>query len=178
MTNPLDEVGWCRLGSQTKQMTRRDCNAVNGEFFEEDPGGPCVVATASKGFESDSDLEFLRKVRGKIVSRSKRGDDLWLRYSPEYYRLAIPIVLAMSRDETLRTMMRTFVVEPLVAFLRVVGAHAAGDASSPEDDGLEFALSRFYDGLVELGADDGKELAQAVLEALSSEVDSSPQRQD
>lgn len=168
--DPLSETGWCRLGSNTQPSTRRECNEVGGEFFEEEPGGICIVVTTST-YDGDPALSFLRGLRKSLVTSDKTAANLWERYSPKYYKMSGPIVRLMLRDRTVRRMMRTVVVSPAVLGLRAMSLELAGR-------GDEAVLEEVRRGILELrnniafisdGVDvEQEQLTKSVLDSLAS----------
>ena len=163
----MSEQGYCQVASQTVRATRAECEEIGGNWTEDDPHD-CVVATAAVGSADDLDIIYLRTLRDRIVERDSTAADMWRRYSPTYYRMAVPVVAQMQADPVLRRLIGAFVVEPALQALRTMAIHLdpASDDAQVRDTVRE-GIVRFKAKLSSLDEEGGDGLAASVLATLA-----------
>ena len=96
--------------------------AVNVDFDLTVKGGgggpfppflPCFVATAAYGTETAEEIDVLREFRDVVLLPSKLGAAfVWL-----YYEVSPPVAEVIARSEFLRTVLRSGLIDPVVAVL-------------------------------------------------------------
>jgi hypothetical protein len=74
------------------------------------PKFKCFIATAAYGTESAAEIDTLRAFRDEVLLESSLGSQLveW------YYQTSPPVADFISDHEGLRTLVREFLVDPIV----------------------------------------------------------------
>lgn len=87
--------------------------------FEEDPWRPagCFIATAAYGTPSAGEIDVLREFRDTVLLESAAGS----RFVTWYYQTSPPIAEFLAGNEFLRTLVREFLVDPVVWLVEATG---------------------------------------------------------
>jgi len=74
----------------------------------------CFIATAAYGTDTAEELDVLREFRDEVLLQSWLGE--W--FVNTYYEYSPPVADFISRNDTLRTLVRELLVDPIVALLK------------------------------------------------------------
>jgi hypothetical protein len=103
----LVETGW--TGGEDVRFDEIGFNA---------PAGGCFIATAAYGTDTAQQLDTLRAFRDQVLLK----DPLGARFVSLYYRVSPPIADFISEHNTLRTVVREALIDPVVSLTRVTQA--------------------------------------------------------
>jgi hypothetical protein len=112
-----------------KAQLRYDSTVIEGttrQFTTEAPstpepepsGGYCFIATAAYGTPTAEQLDVLREFRDAVLLESTVGS----RFVTLYYQLSPPVADFIARSDTLRTLVRELLVDPIVWIVEVTGS--------------------------------------------------------
>jgi len=73
----------------------------------------CFIATAAYGTDTTEEIQILREFRDNALLNNKLGAE----FVSLYYQFSPPIAEYISRHEVLRTIVREFIVDPVVAIV-------------------------------------------------------------
>lgn len=107
------------------------------KFNNPQPKSGCFVVTASYGSDSEGRVQRLREVRDRFLGSSPLSVVLTHEAYREYYRYSQQIAAAMLVYPTLRSAIRAYFVEPMLAFCELLEAHLRFS-----DESLRTALER------------------------------------
>lgn len=79
----------------------------------------CFIASAAYGTPLADEVDFLRRFRDDVLTRTRGGYDFFSRFHDQYYRFSPAITAGMNADPELAALMRQGIVEPLVHWLEV-----------------------------------------------------------
>jgi hypothetical protein len=77
----------------------------------------CFIATAAYGTPTAEQIDVLREFRDVVLLKSKMGSQ----FIALYYRLSPPLAEFISGNEVLRTLVREFLVDPIVWLVEATG---------------------------------------------------------
>ena len=75
----------------------------------------CFIATAAYGTETAEELDVLRAFRDQVLLKNPIGS----RFVDLYYEVSPPAADFISEHNTLRTVVRELVIDPIVSIARV-----------------------------------------------------------
>ena len=110
-----------------KAQLKYDDTTIEGttrQFTTEAPstpepsGGYCFIATAAYGTPSAEQIDVLREFRDLVLLESAVGSQ----FVTMYYQLSPPIADFIARSDTLRTLVREFLIDPVVWIVEDTGA--------------------------------------------------------
>jgi hypothetical protein len=78
---------------------------------------PCFIATAAYGTSTAEQIDVLREFRDVVLLQNSAGSA----FVALYYQLSPPIARFISGNEFLRTLVREFLVDPLVWIIEATG---------------------------------------------------------
>jgi len=84
---------------------------VERDLFGDQGGAICFIATAAYGTSSAVQIDVLRGFRDEVLMQSEAGRDL----VGFYYAASPPVADFIARHETLRTVVREAIIDPIVA---------------------------------------------------------------
>jgi hypothetical protein len=96
----------------TRQFTTEATSAP------EPSGGYCFIATAAYGNPAAEQIDVLREFRDVVLLESTVGSQ----FVSLYYQLSPPVADFIARSDTLRTLVREFLVDPVVWIVETTGA--------------------------------------------------------
>jgi hypothetical protein len=80
-------------------------------------GGGCFIATAAYGTPTAEQIDVLREFRDVVLLKSTVGSQ----FVALYYRLSPPVADFIAGNELLRTLVREFLVDPIVRVVEATG---------------------------------------------------------
>jgi hypothetical protein len=92
-------------------------NTINIYSKTTDIGSQCFIATAAYGTPTAEQIDVLREFRNVVLLQSSAGSKL----VALYYRLTPPIADFIAGNGFLRTLVRQFLVNPLVWIIETTG---------------------------------------------------------
>ncbi len=98
----------------------------------------CFVATAAYGSPLAEEVDFLRRFRDDVVTRTRGGYEFISRFHEHYYRISPAISASMLDDPELTEVMRQGIVEPLIHWLEVALLMPDDDLSEVPEPWLAF----------------------------------------
>jgi len=110
-----------------KAQLKYDSTVLEGttrQFTTEAPstpepsGGYCFIATAAYGTPTAEQIDVLREFRDVVLLESTVGSQ----FVSLYYQLSPPIADFIARNDTLRTLVRELLVDPIVWIVEATGA--------------------------------------------------------
>jgi hypothetical protein len=100
----------------TRQFTTE---APSEESSNTEPsGGYCFIATAAYGTPTAEQIDVLREFRDAVLLENTVGSQ----FVTLYYQLSPPVADFIERNNTLRTLVRELLVDPIVWIVEVTGA--------------------------------------------------------
>jgi hypothetical protein len=95
---------------------------VNGDYsitanFVAAPSGGCFIATAAYGTPTAEQIDVLREFRDTVLLESTTGSQ----FVALYYQLSPPVADFIAGNELLRTLVREFLVDPIVWVVEATG---------------------------------------------------------
>ena len=99
--------------------TRQFCTAQGSSMGIDDFLGyfGCFIATAAYGTPTAKQIDVLREFRDVVLLKSTTGS----RFVALYYRLSPPIADYIARSDLLRTLVREFLIDPIVWIVEATG---------------------------------------------------------
>ena len=92
-------------------------NAINIYIKPPNNGSQCFIATSAYGTPAAEQLDVLREFRDVVLLQDSVGSE----FVALYYRLGSPIADFIAGNELLRTLVREFLVGPLVCIVEATG---------------------------------------------------------
>jgi hypothetical protein len=80
-------------------------------------GGPCFIATAAYGTPTAKQINVLREFRDDVLLKNTLGSQ----FVAMYYRLSPPVANVIAGNKILRTLIREFLVDPIVHVVQATG---------------------------------------------------------
>jgi hypothetical protein len=80
-------------------------------------GGGCFVATAAYGTPAAQQIDVLRDFRDVVLLNSTAG----CQFVALYYKLSPPVADFIAKNELLRTLVREFLIDPIVWVVEATG---------------------------------------------------------
>jgi len=116
------DVGTIPTGETTEQytvITMDDDYSIQANFaeIEEPPSGGCFIATAAYGTSTAKQLDVLREFRDGVLLKSTLGS----RLVDLYYKVSPPIADFISEHGVVRTLLREFLIDPIVWLVKATG---------------------------------------------------------
>ena len=105
----LEKAAWTQ-GTEQKDF---HLTVPAGGLFPQLPGLECFIATAAYGTSTAEEIDTLREFRDAVLLPNRAG----AAFVSLYYRVSPPIAEVISRNDFLRTAVRSGFVDPLVAAL-------------------------------------------------------------
>lgn len=84
------------------------------EKIKAESKGGCFIATAVYDLAQAPEVETLRQFRDEVLLKSKIGKF----FVAVYYRISPPLALVISRSKTLKMILRSCILEPIVKLIR------------------------------------------------------------
>ena len=95
-----------------------DCYSITANFEENSPSlGGCFIATAAYGTPTAEQIDVLREFRDVVLLESTAGSQ----FVALYYQLSPPVADFISGSSLLRTLVREFLVDPIVWVVEATG---------------------------------------------------------
>jgi hypothetical protein len=112
------------VNAAATNITMNGDYSVTANFIEESPtpppwgsGGGCFIATAAYGTPTAEEIDVLREFRDVVLLKSTVGSQ----FVALYYWLSPPVADFIAGNELLRTLVREFLVDPIVRVVEATG---------------------------------------------------------
>jgi len=113
-TGDVDTIADVEAAVTTITMDDNYSIAAN---FVAAPSGACFIATAAYGTPNAEQIDVLREFRDSVLLESTAGSV----FVSLYYQLSPPVADFIAGNEPLRTMVREFLIDPMVWVVEATG---------------------------------------------------------